>query len=581
MPVMLHENYVDYYPNYEHFDEEDISLDSAGKRQEAWYNPGTKIQSFAVKPNAILRLAQGQSPEIRRRYGTRGIFLDVHSAVPPWFHVDMRTGEEGAGTFARVRDVHRQLWNFARGTFEGPVFGEGNNHAYWSGDLDGAEAQFGTGWPTNQGRSAPLDVTFDLLRIHPLQVNHGMGYYSRWWSDADRASWASEIPLVILDQYRMQELAFGHAPFLGDETWSDVPLAWLEWSLLGPVAQRYARAFPRSIQYEVEGRLVDATAAARAGQWNRLAVTYDNGLRIHANGGTESWTVERATLPAFGWLAEAPGFQAGTTLRDGMVSDHVAAPDSFFANARPARDWARSGLTRVRPTLGDFRQSGPRRIAFTYRWDVREALRGDDIAFVHFGPPGGDERPAHLVFQQDHPPAMPTSQWKVGTAVVDGPHELAIPDGVADGDYAWTIGLYDPKRGRRALEGPADAHGRIKLGVLQIREGGQRITLVPETDTGAARTALYDEHVNRDHRLLDFGFAQTDGCLSVRREGEAWVLRTWPRERAFVVKLDARRFPMPATIATDQGKAPTVTPRREGDHWILPLNGARTYRWGG
>ena len=52
--VALHENYVDYYPNYDHFREADIALDSTGKRQNAWYNPGTRIQSFAVKPNAIL-----------------------------------------------------------------------------------------------------------------------------------------------------------------------------------------------------------------------------------------------------------------------------------------------------------------------------------------------------------------------------------------------------------------------------------------------------------------------------------------------------------------------------------------------
>ncbi len=88
--LALHENYVDYYPNYDDFRESDIALDSTGKRQNAWYNPGTKIQSFAVKPNAILPLAATQSPEIHRRFGTNACYLDVHSAVPPWFHVDQR-----------------------------------------------------------------------------------------------------------------------------------------------------------------------------------------------------------------------------------------------------------------------------------------------------------------------------------------------------------------------------------------------------------------------------------------------------------------------------------------------------------
>ncbi len=174
--VALHENYVDYYPNYDFFDENDIALDSQGRKQLAWYNPGTKIQSFAEKPNAILRLATTQSPEIHRRYGTNADYLDVHSAVPLWFHVDYRAGEEGSGMFRRVWDVHRQLWQYERKTHDGPVFGEGNNHWYWSGCLDGVEAQFGSGWPANAGLSAPLMVDFDLLKIHPLQFNHGMGY---------------------------------------------------------------------------------------------------------------------------------------------------------------------------------------------------------------------------------------------------------------------------------------------------------------------------------------------------------------------------------------------------------------------
>ena len=52
---------------------------------EAWYNPGTKIQSFAVQPHAILKLAREQSAQIRALYAPNADYLDVHSAVPPWF----------------------------------------------------------------------------------------------------------------------------------------------------------------------------------------------------------------------------------------------------------------------------------------------------------------------------------------------------------------------------------------------------------------------------------------------------------------------------------------------------------------
>ena len=279
--ISLHENYVDYYPNYDRFNEKDIALDNRGRRQNAWYNPGTKIQSFAVKPNAILALAETQSPEIARRYGPNADYLDVHSAVPPWFHVDRRAGEEGAGEFRRVWDIHRQLWRYERETYHGPVFGEGANHWYWSGALDGVEAQFGAGWPGSAGRSAPLAVDFDLLKIHPLQFNHGMGYYERWWSER---SWSGLPPMRVLDQYRMQEAAYGHMGFLGASTWSSVGLAWLEHHLMTPVTTRIAAASPAKIEYQVDGRWVDTTAAAKAGDFRRVRITYDNGLVLTANG---------------------------------------------------------------------------------------------------------------------------------------------------------------------------------------------------------------------------------------------------------------------------------------------------------
>ena len=338
--VALHENYVDYYPNYDHFRDVDIALDPTGKRQNAWYNPGTKIQSFAVKPNAILPLAATQSAEIHRRYGTNACYLDVHSAVPPWFHVDQRAGEEGAGAFHRVWEVHRKLWDYERKTHSGPVFGEGNNHWYWSGCLDGVEAQFGSGWPGEAGREAPLMVDFDLLKIHPLQLNHGMGYYERWWG---KPTWGAIPPMVVLDQYRMQEVAFGHAGFLAASTWSVIPLAWLEHHLLTPVMARFATASPVAIHYDLGGTWVDASVAAQSDEntkvWQRVRVRYDNGLTITANQAHEDLRVGNHRLGQYGWVAEGAGVTAWTARRDGLIADYAETADSVFANARAARDW--------------------------------------------------------------------------------------------------------------------------------------------------------------------------------------------------------------------------------------------------
>ena len=326
-------------------------------------------------------------------------YLDVHSAVPPWFHVDQRAGEEGAGAFHRVWDVHRKLWDYERKTHVGPVFGEGNNHWYWSGCLDGVEAQFGSGWPGEAGREAPLLVDFDLLKIHPLQFNHGMGYYERWWS---KPAWGGLPPLVVLDQYRMQEVVFGHAGFLGAATWSVIPLAWLEHHLLTPVMARYGTARPAAIQYDLDGKWVDATAAARsdgnANVWQRVRVRYDNGLTITANQAAEPIRVGSHLLGQYGWTAEGAGVTAFTAQRDGVVVDFAETADSVFANARSASDWNISGGTRIRPEIADFEVVSPHLFRTTYAWRVNQTLPRNYACFVHFGKKGagsvGDPLPA-------------------------------------------------------------------------------------------------------------------------------------------------------------------------------------------
>lgn len=576
----LHENYVDYYPNYDLFTTNEIALDSAGELQKAWYNPGTGIQSFAVKPTAILPLASTQSPEIHRRYSTEANYLDVHSAVPPWFHVDQRAGEPGAGEFSQVWTSHAQVFAYERTTHGGPVFGEGNNHWYWSGLLDGAEAQFGSGWPGNGGFTVPLAVDFDLLKIHPLQVNHGMGYYNRWWpSESFQTNWAGPVPLVVLDRYRMQEVIFGHAGFLDGSVYANVPIAWLEHYLVSPVASRYGTVRPVEIQYEVGGAWLDATAAAKSedpAAFHHTRVRYENGLAIAANGSSNVWTVGEWVLPEFGWIAQNGAFKAGTVLRDGVVTDFADTGDSLFVNARAAVDWNLSAYRRIRPTVATFSQTGNRSFRVTYNWQVQDRLKQDYRCFVHF------DSGASIKAQQDHLLSTPTSQWQPGQEVKDGPWTISLPTSLADGTYDWLIGLFDPTGdgGRVRLQGMDDGTSRIRLGKLQVSGGGSALSFVPETNSPAFDpTAWYGRHVNNSNLVVDFGSAKTDGSIFVQRNGNSWSLRTWPRERDFTLVLRSNRFAMPAKIHCEGGASLEVSPVQKGQSWELPLNGAREYHW--
>ncbi len=572
IPMALHENYVDYYPDFPGFTETDIARAPDGSRVRAWYNPGTKIQSFAVKPSRILPLAKTQGPEVMERYGSAACYLDVHSAVPPWFHVDFQAGQSGAGEFATVWDAHRALWAYERGLHHGPVFGEGNNHWYWSGYLDGVEAQFGQGWHDGQGTSAPLLVDFDLLKIHPLEFNHGMGYYERWWAhgpDAGRGL------LSLLDQYRMQEVAYGHQGFLGGEAWHDPALSWLEPHLMRPLTERTALADPVGIDYFDGSRWADTTATAKSdapGAWSRVRVRYGNGLTVWANGGDGPLSVPSAppriggrgasvTLPPTGWLATGAGLRAGTWLRQGVVSDMAETPDSLFVNARPAADWETPGTTRLRPTVAEFVPTGPRSFRAVYHWTVGQALARDYGCFVHFVQPSLNDGGEGIRFQQDHALPHPSSQWKPGETITDGPYDVSVPADIASGDYPWTVGLYAPGGGRLTLQGQSDAHSRIILGTLHVTANGLMFTPTPPD---ADRT---NAPVNQAGRVLDFGTVHTDGSVYVRREGPDWTLRPFPRDRPFTVELSAARFGHPASA------------RVVGGWWRLPLTGAAVYHW--
>ena len=558
--VALHENYVDDYPNSPDYADADIALNPDGSKAPAWFNPGTKIQSFAVKPTREVPLAKTQGVEILRRYGTGASYLDVHSAVPPWFHVDAEAGIPEAGQFRPVWNVHRALWTYERELHGGPVFGEGNNHWYWSGALDGVEAQFGQGWRDGNGMNAPLLVDFDLLKIHPLQLNHGMGYYERWWPhgpDAKRGL------LSFLDRYRMQEAAYGHEAFLGGEAWHDPRCAWLESHLIPPLITRTALAQSTAIDYWVNGRWLDTSSAAKEKtDWSQVRIRYDNGLTIWANGSQDqSLSVGELILPPSGWLAQGAGLTAGSTLRQGRWTDLADTAESVFVNARPALDWQDRETGHIKPSVAQFTSAAPRAFRATYQWQVGQSPAQELRCFVHFVSTRDDSASEHLSFQQDHSLEVATSRWQPGQTLDDGPWNITIPDTVATGDYLWTIGLYNDEVGRLTLQGPSDSHRRRILGILHLATDGA-VTFTP-----ALPEPQDTAPVNRDVPIIDFGSIRTDGSVFVRREGDHWILRPFPTDRPFTVELNAARF-----------GHPVATPVVDG-WWRLPLTGERSYRW--
>jgi Family of unknown function (DUF5696) len=563
--VALHENYVDYYPNYPKFDPGAVALKSDGQRMPSWLNHATGLQSYSAKPAWMVKNAAAQSPEIHTRYGTTAAYLDVNSSAPPSAHGDMDARAPGAGMLTTWLAGNTNLWSFERKTHQGPVFGEGNNHWYYSGLLDGVEAQFGTGAiQEHTGAGAPLFVDFDLERIHPLEVNHGMGYAERWAAPGEPIS-----RTINMDAYRMQEIAFGHAPFLNRQHWNDIAHAFLESNLVTPVARTYGAVPVSSIAYQVGGVWTTPSVAARTASFTRVQVIYNNGLRVVANGSKQPLQWQDMVLPQYGWQAKGKGLLAYTALCGHTLCDFAETPGSIFANARNPADMI-STQAYATPTVANVTQTGQRSFVVTLNWQVNRATPTDNKVFLHFV--DANKHGQDIAFQGGATLAQATSQWTSAQVVNEAPMPVQIPSSVPDGTYSVRVGLFDPKTGTRVpLGGVDDGSARYVVGELTVSGGGDHI--------GFNAPAVADDRLNTAGAVVDFGPVQTDGMVSIRADGGQWVLRTYPRTRNITVLLQSSKFAMPSSVRADGGSVAMPKPVAQGLYWKLPLSGAKSYSW--
>jgi hypothetical protein len=568
----LHENYTDYYPNYPQYDPAATMRNADGTQSLAWLNPETGIQSFATKPGYFIPNAETQSPFIHKEYGTNATFIDVTSSATPWWRVDEDASAPGSGMFGTYRDGSVALWAYERNVEEGPVLGEGKYHWFWSGLLDGVEAQFGAeSTRITNGLEAPLFVDFDLTRIHPLQVNYGMGYYDRWMPGA-----VTITSTLALDAYRMQEVIFGHAPYLTDALWSSVPRALLEQDLVAPLAARYALQTPNAIAYMVDGAWSDASSAAKAGDFSLAQVSYPSGDTVVANSRPSIFTWNSLRLPQYGWAATGPGYMAYTALLGGQIADYSQTAQSIYANARNQADIL-SDNTLATPSVAAFQQIGPGAIQIQLAWNVNTAE--PTIAyqeFIHFvssqAPPGSNS----LSGVTSGFPRVPTESWTVGESFVDNALKFYLPSTMPDGTYQIRVGLYNGSQ-RASLYGNNDGTWRYTVGSITV--SNNRSTIVFSAIPIAS--AAPDPRLNNAGSVVNFGTIRTDGMVLLQQLTTTEIeLSSYPRSRDTVVQLNSKNVAMPASVDCDNGDVlvPLIV---TGGYWQLDLRGRKYCAWSG
>lgn len=306
----LHENYVDFYTNALSWDPAAIALNSDDSLKSAWYNPGTSLQSFEMKPSLAASYLTRFAPQIHNTYATSAAFLDVHSAVNPSDKVDFDAATTNAAMFRETLTRYRALAGLLRSIHRGPVSGEGHHHFLDVGYFDDIEAQLNSGGidPSAQASKLPLLVDFDLLKLHEKATVHGVGYYERFYSDSKDAPVFQTFPRSAVLEYMATELAYGHAGFIPtpDRLYDYVAAASLEQRHLLSTQVLYANASAVSILYHDSANNDEVSVSdyirryptSFSSQTNdhylsQVRVTYNNGVEVCINRHpTRSWQVQ-------------------------------------------------------------------------------------------------------------------------------------------------------------------------------------------------------------------------------------------------------------------------------------------------
>jgi len=103
----------------------------------------------------------------------------------------------------------------------------------------------------------------------------------------------------------------------------------------------------------------------------------------------------------------------------------------------------------------------------------KEASRAYRV-FLHFEAP--KRSCENIVIHADHEPTEPTTAWRPGDIIVDGPHLITVPPKTVQQDYFIHVGVYDFQgTGGRLL----DEYAPIKLRVTQSATHSSKLFPAP------------------------------------------------------------------------------------------------------
>jgi hypothetical protein len=333
VPVALHDNYIDYYPDAKGFSyRETIAYGADGAPVRAWLNEGRNAQSYRYRSDCVEPILKDNLRMIRDNLNPSAYFIDVWSSVRPY---DYWTADGKYFNAVYSRNTWGELFAWIREHLgeNAPQISE-SGHDQLIGWLDGAQANH-----LRVGQPAAGDYSWavwdwncdDSERIpwydaayHDRFILHGAGYETRYAAGLD-----TRLHGIHSDDYITTEIMTGHPAMVpGAFDRQVVRKYWLTQDVMRALALRTIE----SVEF-VENDL------------HRQHIQWSGGGHVWVNRGESDWPIENTTLPQYGFLARIPTEKglvvAAIERRDGLIVESCLSPSAHYVNARSLADMAR------------------------------------------------------------------------------------------------------------------------------------------------------------------------------------------------------------------------------------------------
>ncbi|SPE29248.1 exported hypothetical protein [Acidobacteriia bacterium SbA2] len=342
----VYTNYCDFATVNTNWTPDHVQRTPEGEWRRAW------PRNYALKPAKAVEFDDYYAQRIEEKFGVKMSYTDVHTAVAPWNYCDFDARVPGAGTFAATFYAYGQLLRNDQHVY-GPTQSEGSYQWLYAGLTSGSY-----GWVYTKVNllTEPLDVSFMLRKIHPLECDYGLGDTGYYLGEIDKDWATSPKKREYLDLLLASAIAYGNMGWLATDfdpngTFNVEAMA-RSYYMMQQLQQQYAFAEPKAIEYaDRAGKFQTPSQALASGanREGRLHVVYENGTEVYVNRATAGvWSVRDASdtlheLPPSGWLAfnnQRHFLEVSATLAAHRF-DYVQAPEFEFLDGRG--QWTESG----------------------------------------------------------------------------------------------------------------------------------------------------------------------------------------------------------------------------------------------